>query len=242
MQNNIPPHHVGWVEVEIHSKDGWFLINSQPRSTVNINFHEHKKISSFHFVLSSTIRIPPIINIDERRRVPILDILSDLSDTIHTKISIYNCEMGDCWLLNLVEKWDVDQPDPAVRSPFPSIINIDERRGILFFIINIDDRDGLNSIINIDDRGETITFLLLSILMIGLGHQHLIRVSDLLVTKQNSFHFIVFFWILSTWYSVIEITINGFLSPETSYANAFDKLQHPRVATSILRPRARVDS
>ena len=63
---------------------------------------------------------------------------------------------------------------------------------MLFIIINIDDRNGITSIINIDDRSETNTFLLSSISMIGLAYRRMLRVSDLLVAKHNSFYFLFY--------------------------------------------------
>ena len=218
MKNKIPPRHADWAEVELHTKYDWFPINGQTRPAGNIKFSRTQK----PLIISPC----PIINHDdssyhqywwEEMCANVGHHVRPLGDNSHNNQHMRLCVKVDCWLLDLVEKWDVDQPDPAVCSPFPSIINIDERRCILFLIINIDDRDEFTSIINIDDRSDTTTFLLSSISMIGLAHRCMMRVSDLLVMKHNSFYLLI----PPIQYSVVEIKINGFFIPWDSARKCF---------------------
>ena len=88
MTNKISLCQTGRDELEILNKYGVLLNGVPPCQTAwtkvwSVWDHAH------HLILSSIMTIPPIINIDDRRCAPMLDILSDLLAKIFTIISIH---------------------------------------------------------------------------------------------------------------------------------------------------------
>ena len=154
----IPPHQTGWTEL-ITTQRGRLIVDP-PRQMAGMKARSGWDHSTFDSIL----------NYDDSSyhqywwywmRADIRHPVRPLGDDSYNNQHKRGCMIDGAFLIirfDQAEKWVIDHPGSAVRSPVPSIINIDDRRDNSFL---------LSSILMIE-----MDFILLSILIIGEKQLH----------------------------------------------------------------------